>query len=191
MTTGCVAVHAHLSRKRWRRRNSWTTSSISMPAAALSPGTWQVKPTTTRRYVSCSPWPSGESISGVPRTYPKKPSLRAKRGNLKKRLSCLREIASCLATSTSTFLKFDDEKLRRELMSEVFAEQIKNGSWNNSVVKTAYGILRALSVHVSSDDERIQKAAQWLLDWPEPVGRPGMWMLHFRTFPGLKTWAVR
>jgi len=44
-------------------------------------------------------------------------------------------------------------------------------------VKTAYGILRALSIHVPSDDARIQKAAQWLLDWPEPEGRPGMWML--------------
>jgi len=71
----------------------------------------------------------------------------------------------------------DEEKLRQELMDEVFAWQIKDGSWNNSVVKTAYGILRALSIYVPSDDARIQKAAQWLLDWPEPAGRPGMWML--------------
>ena len=80
-------------------------------------------------------------------------------------------------TFDQTFLKFDDEKLRQEMMNKVFAGQIKNGSWNNSVVKTAYGILRALSIHVPSNDERIQKAAQWLLDWPEPAGRPGMWML--------------
>lgn len=61
-------------------------------------------------------------------------------------------------------------------MSAIFAGQVENGSWDDSVVKTAYGILRALSIQIPPDDARIQKAAQWLLDWPEPVGRPGMWM---------------
>lgn len=71
----------------------------------------------------------------------------------------------------------DDESLRQNLVDEIFAGQGDNGSWDNSVMKTAYGILRALSVHVPPDDARVQEAAQWLLNWPQPVGRPGMWML--------------
>ena len=71
----------------------------------------------------------------------------------------------------------DDDALRQRLESGFFAEQRKSGSWNGHVVQTAYGILHALSVDVPPDDARIQRAAQWLLDQPEPVGRPGMWML--------------
>jgi len=71
----------------------------------------------------------------------------------------------------------DDDALRRRLESGVFAEQREDGSWNGHVVRTAYGIHRALSVDVSPDDARLQRAAQWLVDQPEPDGRPGMWML--------------
>jgi hypothetical protein len=82
-----------------------------------------------------------------------------------------------------------DERLRQHLVEEVFTEQTENGSWADSVVKTAYGILRALSVHVPPDDARMQRAAEWLLDWPQPVGRPGMWMLteeHLREWNAIK-----
>jgi len=83
----------------------------------------------------------------------------------------------------------NDENLRQNLMDAIFAGQIANGSWDNSVMKTAYGILRALSTEVAPNDERIQKAAQWLLKWPEPVGRPGMWMLtekHLQEWNAIK-----
>lgn len=69
-----------------------------------------------------------------------------------------------------------DEALRAELVNAIFAEQAESGSWENSVLKTAYSILHALSIELPEDDARIQKAAKWLLNWPEPVGRPGMWM---------------
>ncbi|MFQ6130407.1 MAG: hypothetical protein ACE5R4_00060 [Armatimonadota bacterium] len=70
-----------------------------------------------------------------------------------------------------------DDVLRQKLMAEVFARQSGNGSWDDCVVATAYGILRALSIGTPAHDRRITKAAQWLLDCPEPLGRPGMWML--------------
>jgi hypothetical protein len=69
-----------------------------------------------------------------------------------------------------------DDALRAGFVNAIFAEQAENGSWENSVLRTAYNILHALSIEIPTDDARIQKAAQWLLNWPEPVGRPGMWM---------------
>jgi len=70
-----------------------------------------------------------------------------------------------------------DEELRGRLAGEVFANQAGDGSWDHSPLKTAYIILRARSLDVPADDVRVQRAATWLLDAPQPVGRPGMWML--------------
>jgi len=70
-----------------------------------------------------------------------------------------------------------DGPLRQQLEDGVFRDQGGDGSWDSHVVKTAYGILHALSVDVPADDDRIQRAASWLLEQPEPDGRPGMWMM--------------
>ena len=82
----------------------------------------------------------------------------------------------------------DDGALRQQLETDIFAGQGDSGSWDDHVVKTAYGILHALSIDVPSDDERVQRAANWLLGRPEPLGRPGMWMLDE---PRLKKWDAR
>jgi hypothetical protein len=74
----------------------------------------------------------------------------------------------------------DDAKLRGRFVGEVFEGQGENGSWEDSPLKTAYGILRALSVNVPPEDPGVQRAAGWLLDWPQPIGRPGVWMLSER-----------
>ena len=71
-----------------------------------------------------------------------------------------------------------DGEVRQALMAGIFAGQVEDGSWEGSVVKTAYGILRALSIDVCADDGKIQRAADWLLRWPEPAGRPGWWALN-------------
>ena len=70
-----------------------------------------------------------------------------------------------------------DGVLRQRLEHEILAGQAEDGSWDGHVVKTAYGILRALSVRVRADDPRVGRASHWLLEQPEPEGRPGMWML--------------
>jgi hypothetical protein len=74
----------------------------------------------------------------------------------------------------------DDEALRQRLETEVFAGRAEDGSWDASPLRTAYGVLRALATDVPAGDERVQRAAQWLLDWPEPDGRPGMWLTDER-----------
>jgi hypothetical protein len=71
----------------------------------------------------------------------------------------------------------NDDALRLRLEDEIFAGQGADGSWGPSPVTAAVSILRALSVGVAADDDGIQTAAQWLLDRPEPDGRPGCWML--------------
>ncbi len=71
----------------------------------------------------------------------------------------------------------DDGALRERFVREVFQRQGENGSWSDSPLRTAYGILHGLSVDVPPDVPRMRKAAEWLLNWPAPVGRPGMWML--------------
>ena len=73
-----------------------------------------------------------------------------------------------------------DGELGRRLVEEAFAEQGADGSWDQSLVRTAYGMLRARSLGIEPDDERLQRAADWLLARPEPDGRPGMWMLSAR-----------
>ena len=82
----------------------------------------------------------------------------------------------------------DDEALRRRLEDEIFADQADDGSWDGHVVKTAYGILHALSVETPPDAARVQRASEWLLAQPEPLGRPGMWMLDE---PRREKWNVR
>lgn len=69
-----------------------------------------------------------------------------------------------------------DDALRQSLEDRIFGGQEENGSWDDSVVTTAFCILRARSVSVPPGDPRLRRAAQWLLHWPEPVDRPGMWM---------------
>ena len=81
-----------------------------------------------------------------------------------------------------------DGALRQRLEDGVSAGQGDDGSWDGHVVKTAYGILRALSVDVPADDSRVQRAARWLLEQPEPEGRPGLWMLDAER---LRKWNAR
>ena len=69
-----------------------------------------------------------------------------------------------------------DAALRAGLVGEIHDQQQGDGSWA-SVTATAYAILRLLALGEPAGDERIQRAAQWLLGRPEPPPRPGMWML--------------
>jgi hypothetical protein len=84
----------------------------------------------------------------------------------------------------------EDEHRREEFVRQTFTDQGEDGSWSDSPLRTAYGILHALSLDVSLQDPRMQRAAQWLLSWPEPAGRPGMWMLsqsHLRDWEAGKS----
>jgi hypothetical protein len=70
-----------------------------------------------------------------------------------------------------------DQALCDALARSAFEGLGEDGSWAGSPLRTAYGLLHGLSLEMSPEEPGIQKAAQWLLGWPEPAGRPGMWML--------------
>jgi hypothetical protein len=73
-----------------------------------------------------------------------------------------------------------DATLRGRLVEQALAGQSDDGSWDASPPRTAYAILQACQLGVPADDPRLRRACQWLLEWPEPDGRPGMWMLSRR-----------
>jgi len=77
-----------------------------------------------------------------------------------------------------------DNRLRESLVEEIFSDQKADGSWG-TVPATAYAILRLLKLGERATDERLQRAAKWLVDLPEPPHRPGMWMLNTKY---LKEW---
>ena len=69
-----------------------------------------------------------------------------------------------------------DEQLRERLAEDIYRKQEMDGSWDH-VTATAHALLNLLELGEDAKDERLRKAAKWLLDLPEPPHRPGMWML--------------
>jgi len=80
-----------------------------------------------------------------------------------------------------------DDRLRASLVEDIFREQKVDGSWS-TVSATGYAILKLLALGESQSDERLRRAAKWLLELPEPSPRPGMWML---TGEYLNEWVSR
>lgn len=69
-----------------------------------------------------------------------------------------------------------DDRLRNALIRKVLRDQQADGSWG-AVPATAYAMLRLLDLGKRPSGKPMQRAAQWLLDLPEPPPRAGMWML--------------
>jgi hypothetical protein len=80
-----------------------------------------------------------------------------------------------------------DDKLRASFADRIYSDQRADGSWFG-LPRTAHAILRLLAIGESATDRRIQRAANWLLNLPEPAPRPGMWML---TQDYLEEWVAR
>lgn len=81
----------------------------------------------------------------------------------------------------------DDDGLKADMASGILRGQRSDGSWG-TVSATAYAILRLLALGEGTSSGAIQRAANWLLDLPEPTPRPGMWML---TQEYLEEWLSR
>ncbi|MFC1718535.1 hypothetical protein ACFL6S_33070 [Candidatus Poribacteria bacterium] len=81
----------------------------------------------------------------------------------------------------------EDDSFRADIVSGILQGQKGDGSWD-TVPATAYAILRFLALGEDASGEAIQRAANWLLDLPEPEPRPGMWML---TQEYLEEWLCR
>ncbi|MGD2175251.1 MAG: hypothetical protein PVJ27_07595 [Candidatus Brocadiaceae bacterium] len=70
----------------------------------------------------------------------------------------------------------DDPDRRPRFVADIADGQQEDGSWGG-VPATAYAVLNLLALGVPTSDERVQRAARWLLNRPEPPPRPGTWML--------------
>jgi len=57
----------------------------------------------------------------------------------------------------------DDASLQEQLVSDIFAGQDEDGSWDRTVIGTSSQIDALAELGVGIDDERIQKGADWLL----------------------------
>jgi hypothetical protein len=56
-----------------------------------------------------------------------------------------------------------DAKLQEQLVSDIFAGQDRDGSWNGTVISTSNQIEKLVELGIDIDDPRIQKSADWLL----------------------------
>lgn len=70
-----------------------------------------------------------------------------------------------------------DEELRRELIRERLAKQEEDGSWEDTVTVTARNLRELAELGMTREDDEIQRAVKWLIDRPQSLHNPGMWLL--------------
>ena len=51
-----------------------------------------------------------------------------------------------------------------------------DGSWDGNVVRTAFNVIRLLELGWTASAGPVERATRWLLETPEPVGLPGLFM---------------
>jgi hypothetical protein len=85
----------------------------------------------------------------------------------------------------------ENEAQDRELVSqwcnEILAGQSSDGGWGESLVTTAFNLIRLMELGRTKDDPHITKAAEWLISQNEPVGLPGMFMATVSLFEELNS----
>jgi len=69
-----------------------------------------------------------------------------------------------------------DREWGKRYVSELAAQQAKDGCWQNAVPATAFNLARLLDLGCSNEDECVGRAVDWLLTRPEPVGYPALHM---------------
>ena len=69
-----------------------------------------------------------------------------------------------------------DKKALREYRNGICSQQLEDGSWERSAVRTGFGVIRLLGTGLTVRNRSIRRGADWLLACTEPMGRPGLWM---------------
>ena len=59
---------------------------------------------------------------------------------------------------------------------ELTAAQLDNGSWQDSVTRTGFAVIRLLEAGARLNSDSITRACCWLLNLPEPDGFPGLFL---------------
>ncbi|HEY94184.1 MAG TPA: hypothetical protein G4O15_04540 [Dehalococcoidia bacterium] len=73
-----------------------------------------------------------------------------------------------------------DEELRNDLIKDRLDKQEENGSWEGDVILTARNLRELTELGLTREDDKVKKAATWLLDRPQSPHNPGMWFLNDR-----------
>ena len=63
-----------------------------------------------------------------------------------------------------------------EYRRELTASQLDNGSWQGSVTRTGFAVIRLLEAAARPNSDAIARACRWLLSLPEPDGFPGLFL---------------
>jgi hypothetical protein len=69
--------------------------------------------------------------------------------------------------------------------------QQQNGSWGDGVLETAANLIRLLELGATMQDPAVERAAQWLLELPEPVGLPGLFLVSEKLAQRFNEWKTR
>ncbi len=71
----------------------------------------------------------------------------------------------------------EDKIAIRDNKRHIKDQKNDNGSWDENTMTTAFNLMRLLEFGASMKDESVEKAVNWLLLTPEPLGSPGLFML--------------
>ena len=59
---------------------------------------------------------------------------------------------------------------------ELTVNQLGNGSWQDSVTRTGFAVIRLLEAEAKPNSDSVARACRWLLALPEPDGFPGLFL---------------
>jgi len=85
-------------------------------------------------------------------------------------------------------LTADDKEWAKSYVADLAANQEEDGSWQKAVPATAFNVIRLLDLGRTNDDACVERAVDWLLTRPDPVGYPGLWMSSDRFLKGFNEW---
>ena len=69
-----------------------------------------------------------------------------------------------------------DRAKAAEYRRELTASQLDNGSWQDSVTRTGFAVIRLLEASARPNSDAVTRACRWLLSLPEPDGFPGLFL---------------
>jgi len=69
-----------------------------------------------------------------------------------------------------------EREFTEQVTDELTSSQLADGSWGDEVVTTAFDLLRFIELGESRENSAVDRAVDWLLNTPEPLGLPGFFM---------------
>ena len=70
----------------------------------------------------------------------------------------------------------EDESFIKHYRSEILSSQQSEGCWDDSIVGTAFNLIRLAEIGEGAENPAAKRAVRWLLSSPEPSRLPGLFM---------------